>query len=215
MKKIERSSMRLHAYEMIKQAIITGDLAPERRVRDAELSELLGISRTPVREAILRLEDEAFIVSKPNSYTMVAPIDLEEVREAYTIVASLEALAVREIVKHCNQTDIKTLIDLNADYERALQRKQSIEALEADLAFHGAIVHIAKNDTLIKILTPLRDKIVRVEYHYFNDHSPKEKSYQEHERMIEAIQQKNESVAVQQIQENWMNSLEYLLTNYK
>lgn len=120
--KISKVSMRNKAYEIIKEAIISGELKPDERIKDKDLSEQLEISRTPVREAMLRLEDEEFIISKPNSHTRVAPIDIVQVTELYHIVISLETLALQELIAS-NTTETDSLEQINAHYKKSRTRR--------------------------------------------------------------------------------------------
>lgn len=153
----------------LKNAIISGELEPEMKIKDKELSEQLGISRTPIREAMLRLEDEEFIISKPNSFTMVAPINITEVKEIYSIVIALESLALQEAFIHSTPSQLKQLEDINNLYKKAIEESSAKKCLTYDMEFHAHIVGMSKNKELEKLLTKLKDKIIRVESFYFQD----------------------------------------------
>ncbi|QDI92685.1 GntR family transcriptional regulator [Salicibibacter halophilus] len=209
--KINRVSMRNNAYERIKNAIISGELKPEERLRDKELSEQLGISRTPVREAMLRLEDEEFIISKPNSYTMVAPIDVIEVKEIYSIVIALETLALEEAIKNPQLQDVEDLISINQDYKAAIEQGDPKRCLENDRNFHAQIVKMSGNNELEKLLTSVKEKILRVESYYFHNSVPKDESLQQHNVIIECIKNNELAQATNMLKENWMNSLTSIL----
>ena len=212
-KKINRVSMRNNAYEIIKDAIISGELEPGRKIKDAELSDQLGISRTPVREAMLRLEDEEFIISKPNSYTMVAPINITETKEIYSIVVALETLALQDAISSVTPSQIKKLEKINKKYSDAIEADNAKECLRYDIEFHNSLVNLSSNKELEKILTKLKDKILRVESFYFHKASPKQKSLKEHHIIIEGIKNKDLQVATTMLRENWMNSLSSILSD--
>ncbi|GIN74543.1 GntR family transcriptional regulator [Bacillus sp. J14TS2] len=213
--KISRVSMRNHAYELIKNAIISGELKPEMRVKDKELSEQLGISRTPVREAMLRLEDEELIVSKPNSYTMVAPINTVEAKEIYSIVIALETLAFQEALLNYTSTQLQQLEKINHQYINAIEKGNPKNCLKYDMEFHSQLVRMSNNKELEKILSKLKDKIVRIESFYFHKVIPKQKSINEHTMIIEEMRNRSFSKAGELIKNNWMNSLNNLLSEEK
>lgn len=212
-KKINRVSMRNNAYEIIKDAIISGGLEPGRKIKDVELSDQLGISRTPVREAMLRLEDEEFIISKPNSYTMVAPINIAETKEIYSIVIALETLALQEAILTVTPTQIKNLEKINKKYSSAIESNNAKDCLRYDIEFHNSLVALSSNKELEKVLKKLKDKILRVESFYFHKVSPKQKSLNEHRIIIEGIKNKELQAATSMLRENWMNSLNSILTD--
>ncbi len=212
-KKINRVSMRNNAYEIIKDAIISGDLEPGRKIKDVELSDQLGISRTPVREAMLRLEDEEFIISKPNSYTMVAPINVTETKEIYCIVIALETLALQDAISTVTLSQIKNLEKINKKYSDSIESNNAKECLKYDIEFHNSLVALSSNKELEKILKKLKDKILRVESFYFHKASPKQKSLNEHRFIIEGIKEKDLQAATSMLRENWMNSLNSILTD--
>lgn len=209
--KIGRLSMRDEAYELIKQAILMGELAPEMKVKDKELSERLGISRTPVREAMLRLEDEGLIVSKPNSYTMIAPINYDEVKEVYGIVIALEKLALQQALSQLDSDLYQQLIQINNAYGKAIEQGHAKDSFKLDYEFHQLIVKLAKNTELEKITVKLKDKIARVEAFYFTDITPKEKSLQDHHAILDAIEKGDYEQASLHLESNWRNSLQHIL----
>lgn len=94
--KINRTFIKDEVYDKLSNWIITGYLEPETKININDLSTSLGTSRTPVREAILKLENEGLIISKANRWTIVAPIDLDSSYYTYSVVASLEMLALEQ-----------------------------------------------------------------------------------------------------------------------
>src|SRR5579872_1685527 len=94
--KIQRTFVRQEAYAKLRNWILDGTLAPGSQLRDKELAVELGVSRTPIREALLRLEDEGLVKTKPNSSTLVSSIDFHNAFHHYSIVWTLEALALSQ-----------------------------------------------------------------------------------------------------------------------
>src|SRR3954453_2279459 len=96
----ERDLLRDRAYAAIRDAIVDGTLTPGERLRDQELCTWLGLSRTPVREALVRLEQDGLVETAPQRFTRVAPLDRRAARDAFPVVASLHALAAELAVGH-------------------------------------------------------------------------------------------------------------------
>src|SRR5262245_93883 len=94
--KIQRTSVRQEAYSKLRSWILDGTLPPGSQLRDKKLAEQLGVSRTPIREALLRLEDEGLVKTKPNSSTLVSSIDFHSAFHLYSIVWTLERLALSQ-----------------------------------------------------------------------------------------------------------------------
>lgn len=100
---LRRTFVRKEAYHLLRDWIVKGKLEPGQKLRDKELAERLGVSRTPIREALLRLEDEGLVQTKANSTTLVAPLDLHNALNLYSIVWTLEGLAMKqafELITH-------------------------------------------------------------------------------------------------------------------
>ena len=120
--KLEKSLMRDDVYSRLRDWIITGTLEPGEKLRDADLAEQLGISRTPVREALRRLEDEGLIETKQNAWTRVAPVTHELAARIYPILCVLEPLALERALPKLTRADIKTMHRLNGLVRQELKR---------------------------------------------------------------------------------------------
>ncbi len=145
--------MRDEAYNILREWITFGKLKPDEKLKDQDLSERLGISRTPIREALLRLERDEFVVSKPNSWTMVAPIDIENAKEVYSIVATLEEYALKESILKIEQSSIIKLTEINEQlYDALKDAEHDHQAIELDNQFHEELVLLAGNKELEKLL---------------------------------------------------------------
>ncbi|HEX7066537.1 MAG TPA: GntR family transcriptional regulator, partial [Bacillales bacterium] len=204
--KIKRRFMRDEAYDILQDWIMVGKLEPHTKLRDQELSEMLGISRTPIREALLRLEDEGFVVTKPNRWTLVAPMDVEEAENIYSIVWTMECLALEQAIDQITVDDIQELNHLNEMFKQTTEQEDQLASLQADNEFHNYMINRANNPELAKILQNLKVKIQRIEIHYFR-YAAKDESYLEHGQILEALKNKDLNKAKQLIQANWQNSL--------
>ncbi|MHA6259432.1 GntR family transcriptional regulator [Sporosarcina sp. CAU 1771] len=205
--KIKRTFMRDEVYNTLREWIITGELEPNQQLKDQELSDRLGISRTPIREALLKLEDEGLVITKANRWTLVAPIDLLDAENIYSIVGTLEGLAIEQGIQNITAIDIDELEKLNQTFKETMDSIERIKSFLADNAFHEKIVRFANNLELVKLLESLKVKIMRIEIHYFSQTDSNHTSYYEHEKIIKALKELNAPLAVQEIKANWINSL--------
>lgn len=202
-KKLKRTFVREEAYTIIRDWIVDGTLKPNQQLRDKELAEQLGVSRTPIREALLRLEDEGFVQTKPNRSTTVSPIDTTEVFHLYSIGWTLEQLAMKQIFEHLTDDHLQMMEAINLKLKRAIAEGNQIEAVECDNEFHEIFIEISQNKELKRILTGVRQKLKRVELYYFDLVEDVHFSYEEHIRIIEAIRQKDLSLVLDEIEQNW------------
>src|SRR5262245_17359125 len=132
MQTLTTTSLAQRAYVALLDAIVTGELPPGHRLRDQELAEQLGVSRTPVREALRRLEDEGLVETERNAYTRVAPVRPQRVADAFPVVAALHGLATRLGVPALTKADIVEMERHHADRTAALRNGDIVEAIAAD-----------------------------------------------------------------------------------
>lgn len=207
-RKVKRTFMRDEAYNTLQEWIVLGELEPDAKLKDQELSEMLGISRTPVREALLKLEDEGLVVTKANRWTQVAPINPVEAENIYSIGWTLECLALEQGTAFISSKDIAELEALNERFYRILRSDDKLAAIQADNEFHNKIIQLSGNAELTKILEGVKVKIKRMELHYFRLNVRKLSSYEEHKQIIDALKRKNPDQAKEALRDNWKNSLE-------
>lgn len=144
--RIPRSLAREDAYDRLKQLITDGTLEPGEVLRDQQIAQVLGVSRTPVREALRRLEDEGFVETALNRWTRVAPLDLRKTMETYSIIEALEVCALE--TARLTPDDLKQMTTANDAMRGALRKHQAAAVLEADEAFHAIVLARAANAEL-------------------------------------------------------------------
>lgn len=203
-KPIKRLSFRDEVYFALKRAITLLELQPEQRLNDKELAEEFGISRTPVREALKRLEDEGLVESIPGSSTRVASLNIEEAKHGVTVIAALHALAARLAVPLLKESDIDELEYTNKTLLQFAQKKDIIKAIEADELFHNVFLDVAGNPEIIRALEPIVPKIQRLEIAQFNSEKSIQ-SFEQHQKIIEACRQKDSETAASLVEENWLS----------
>ena len=206
MMKIQRTFVRQEAYIAILQWILDGTLAPGAQLRDKDLAENLGVSRTPIREALLRLEDEGFVKTKPNRSTLVSTLDLHNALYLYSIVWTLERLAMSQAFEFITEQNIQMMIEANERLNQAMKTRDHIAAVEADNDFHAIYIKLSQNEELEKIILELKQKVKRLDLYYFDKIKDASFSYQEHNQIIRALKQRDLLLTLDAVENNWKKS---------
>lgn len=160
---VERVLLRDSAYDRLEAAIIDGTLRPGERLRDDELSEWLGVSRTPIREALARLADAGLVETAANRYTRVAPIAISEARIAFAIAASLHALVAELAIARLSEANLDDMRAENERFTWAVWRHDTEPAAAADHRFHAVLAAAAGNDQLLGLLARVMPALRRLE----------------------------------------------------
>ena len=199
-----RTLLRDQAYARLRDAILDGTLEPGEQLKDAELAGWLGLSRTPIREAVARLEEYGLVETKPNSYTRVAPLSARDARDAFTVYAALEALAASLGVPRLTRDDLETMRAANGDLADALAAADVDAAVAADDRFHAVLVQAAANTEIARSLERLLPKIRRLERARFGSLAGR-RSVEQHKRIIALSAAGEAERAAEAIRENWLS----------
>lgn len=203
-----KKSARDFAYDQVKQGIIEGKLFPEQSIVEEELASKLKISRTPLREALQRLEIENWVVRKSNGRLKVAPISVKEVKEVFNVRAKLEEIVTLEATENATDKDIKQLSKI-ADMLKEAYREGKIEdILDYGAQFHSYIYKLSRNKTVNDILSQLNGHIHRYRRLVSSqniDQSSKEK--EEHQVILDYIANKDSKNAARAMKAHIENSL--------
>lgn len=206
-----RSLLRDDVYGRLRDAIVDGTLEPGEQLRDAELAHWLGVSRTPVREALLRLQQGGLVVARPGRSTSVATLDARAIRDAQAVVASMHELAVRQAVPQLTADDLARMRAANDRFADALRRGDVDEALAADDDFHAVPVTSAANAALRNVLEQFTPALRRLERLRFSSLTGRG-SVGLHERLVERCQAGDVDGAAAVSFETWQ-TLEPLLAS--
>lgn len=160
---LDRSLLRDDVYRRLRDAIVDGTFAPGEQLKDAELAEWLGVSRTPVREALLRLGASGLVVAVRGRSTTVSEIDPREVRNARDVIASMHELAVREAAGGLGDDDIARMRGANRRFAEAVEAGDAFAALSADEELHRIPVSAAGNRALETVLEQFEPLVRRAE----------------------------------------------------
>lgn len=204
--KIQRTFVRQEAYVKLRNWILDGTFAPGMQLRDKELAAQLGVSRTPIREALLRLEDEGLVQTKPNRSTHVSSIDFHNAFHLYSIVWTLEKLALTQAFGSITEDHLQAMTEANERFLKKMKTRDRLGALEADYDFHSVYVKLSQNTELEKIIFDVKNKLKRLDLYYFDKVKDATLSYEEHKQIIEALKQKDLSQAINAVEHNWKNS---------
>lgn len=205
-----RSLARDDVYMQLSTWIIEGILRPEEALRDQEIAARLGVSRTPVREALRRLEDEGLVETAQNRWTRVAPLKAAQVAELYPVVETLEVLALRLASPEMGASQLAHLQTSNDRLQAALYRQDAQGAVDADTDFHDVWISTSGNRELQQTLRGLRRKLRRAELAYFDVTASGRASVHEHDLILHALAKGDLETAVLALQVNWQKSLNRL-----
>ncbi|GLU45677.1 GntR family transcriptional regulator [Nocardiopsis ansamitocini] len=197
-----KSLLRENAYRMIRDAIVDGTLAPGERLVDGDLVAWLGVSRTPIREALARLEQAGLVQTKPGRSTIVSPLDVRAARNAQSVTGAMHELAVREALPHLSAAELDAMRDANSRFADALRRGDVEAALAADDDFHGVTVTACANQAVLRVLEQFTPVLRRVERLRFSSLSGRG-SVAQHERIIALCAEGDVEGAAAAARANW------------
>lgn len=198
-----RTTLRAETREAIRARIVDGRLPPGANVVERDLSETLGVSRTPLREALLGLQAEGLLSLEPQRGFFVAPLSVAEARELYPLIGSLEALAVRR----GRPAGVAALAAINAAFRGARDQQP---AVRADRAWHEALLERCGSPRTAAILGPLRAAASRYEYRFFSGRHAILESARQHDAIADAIAHQRYARAADLLQRNWEQGLQWV-----
>ena len=201
--RLDREPSREIIYRQLKGLILDLTLRPLEVLRDADLARQLGVSRTPVREALRKLEDEGLVESQRNQWTRVSGIVPRHLLELYPVAQALHVTALRLAFKRLAKEDLQAMRDANAALSDAIARGRPAQALRADAAFHGVIVERAGNPVLRQLVGWLTERLQRIELAHFEHVESGSASADEHRALMRAIRAGDLAAAVREMTANW------------
>jgi DNA-binding GntR family transcriptional regulator len=205
--KVARPLLRDEAYDRIRNAIVDGTLPPGAPLRDADLAEQLGLSKAPVRQALLRLADDGLVDSKPQSYTRVSEVMSPDVIDARQIVRLLHEFAVRQAASRCRPADIAAMRAANDRFAAAIEARDIAAAVKADDELHDVPVRLAGNAAVAATLDRYTPLLRRLEHARFSS-ALAWNSVERHTKLIDALEQRDAGTAVSVISTIWTDLLE-------
>jgi len=207
--KVTRPLLRDEAYDRIRRAIVDGTLQPGTPLRDADLADQLGLSKAPVRQALLRLADDGLVDSKPQSYTRVSEVMSRDVTDAREIVRLLHEFAVRQAASRCRPADIAAMRAANDRFAAAIEARDIAAAVKADDELHDVPVRLAGNTAVAATLDRYTPLLRRLEHARFSS-ALAWNSVERHTKLIDALEKRDTETAVSVISTIWTDLLEEL-----
>ena len=186
-------------FHTLRKAILRGNLEPGERLREIHLADKLGVSRTPIREAIRKLELEGLVVMIPRKGAVVAEITEKSLRDVLEVRRALEALAVRLACEKILDEEVEELKVAAKAFEEELETGDVTAYAEADVRFHDIIYRATDNQRLIQLLYNLREQMYRYSVEYLKREDAHETLLAEHRIIIDTIQKRDEERAVEAV----------------
>ncbi|HBT19844.1 MAG TPA: GntR family transcriptional regulator [Peptococcaceae bacterium] len=211
----EYSPIREEVFTMLREAILNGKLKPGDRLVERELAEQLGVSRTPVREALRKLELENLVTHIPRKGVVVSEISKKDIVEILDIRACLEGLGAREAAKKATEEDIGELKGYIEKMKEEMSNNNMEEVNKLHNQFHRKILEIAGYPRLSQMVSSLGDYISRFTKMGYTIPGRLDKAMKEHTELIEAIMQRNPELAKQIAEDHIDNSKSVILKQYE
>ncbi len=188
------------AYRYIRQALATQKLMPGDRLREVDLAEMIGLSRTPIREALARLESEGLVVHDATLGIMVADLDYNMITELYFMREILEGTAARLAAQHASDVEISLLEDMCAQYANSVGNDQQLG--RSNRQFHELLYNCSHNRYLIKMLKTLHDTLTLLGNTTLTDPKRVKDTIKEHEAVVSAIKKHDPDGAEKALREH-------------
>ncbi len=182
-------------FNTLRQAILTGDLKPGERLMEIHLANRLGVSRTPIREAIRKLELEGLVTMIPRRGAEVAQITEKSMNDVLEVRRALDALCVELACERISEEEIKSLKVACDYFERAVRGKDAKKIAQADVELHDIIVKATRNQRLIQLVNNLSEQMYRYRYECIKDASQHGRLIEEHRVIYESIVRKDKETA--------------------
>ena len=174
-------------FNTLRQAILRGELKPGERLMEIQLANKLGVSRTPIREAIRKLELEGLVLMIPRRGAVVAEITEKSLHDVLEVRGALEELAVDLACDRITEEDIERLREAAKEFEEVSKNDDVTALAEADVKFHDIIYLATENQRLIQLLYNLREQMYRYRVEYLKRQEVHVTLFAEHEHIIECI----------------------------
>ena len=179
-------------YQTLRNAILKGELKPGERLMEMKLANKMGVSRTPIREAIRMLENEGLAVTIPRRGALVAKMTLKDMDDAYEIRRALEELCFKYIMKRpLSMDDIASLRYAEKVFEEAVNEGDMDMVEQKDSEFHMVIYEIAGNTRLVSIMSTMQEQLSRYRWAYIQNQTRLQQLIIEHREILDALEKGN------------------------
>jgi len=199
-------------FTTLREAIIMGELKPGQRLMEVQLAEKMGVSRTPVREAIRKLELEGLVNMIPRKGAHVARLSIKDIIDVLEVRASLDGLATALAAERITDDELRELKHVLTQFENYVEKDNLSNIIKKDVEFHDVIYRASKNDRLIQIVNNLREQVYRFRVIYLKDFSSTKEVIKEHMEIYEATMEKD-PVAAREAAKSHIRNQEMMIIN--
>jgi DNA-binding GntR family transcriptional regulator len=200
-------------FNTLRQAIIQGEFQPGERLLEVSLANKLGVSRTPVREAIRMLELEGLVVMVPRKGAEVAKITVKDLKDALEVRMAIESLAVKLACERIDDEGREALKGSCMKFKEAINSKLVPAIVESDEDFHNTIYKASKNPKLISLAQNLREQVYRYRVEYVKDFSYHDNLIREHDLITMAVLKGDAETAQKVMEEHIYNQEQIVISN--
>ncbi len=194
-------------FHTLREAILRGDLRPGERLMELQLAAKLGVSRTPIREAIRMLEQEGLAVTMPRRGAEVAKMTLKDMEDVLEIREALDELAVRIACTRITDEQLKKLSEVKDRFVSSTKTGDVKQIAEADVSFHDVIYEATGNPKLVTLLNNLREQVYRYRVEYVKNPKNYPVLIKEHEAILQGLKDREVERAVSAMQEHVANQV--------
>ena len=192
-------------FNTLREAILKGELKPGERLMELQLAAKLGVSRTPIREAIRMLEQEGLAVTIPRRGAEVAKMTEKDMNDVLQVREALDELAVSIACELITEEELEKLEKATQDFEKALVTGDIKQIAEADIEFHDIIYQASRNPKLVNILNNLREQIYRYRIQYLKDEKNYTNLLEEHREILEGLTKKDKELVESSMRRHVVN----------
>ena len=203
-----KGQRRLDAVKTLRRKILSGELPPGQRLREIALSEELGMSRTPIREAFQTLAAEGLVDLLPNRSVIVSVPDKSEAADVFIVLGALEGLAGQLACRRMTADQIDILGELQEDLAAHFETRDRLSYLEANRLIHEHIVESAASPSLTLAWKLLLPRAERARHVTTLDHARWAEAYEEHREIYNAIAARDETLIKQLLESHFINGIE-------
>lgn len=182
-------------FNTLRQAILRGELKPGERLMEIQLANKLGVSRTPIREAIRKLELEGLVLMIPRKGAEVADISEKSMKDVLEVRHALDELSVELACERISKSQIKELELAAVEFKKSLKSKDVTVIAEADVKFHDVIYEATNNQKLINLLNKIREQMYRYRVEHLKNEEVYPQLLAEHDEIIQYISKKDKEKA--------------------
>jgi DNA-binding GntR family transcriptional regulator len=209
-----RKSLGEHVFDSLKQAIIRGNMSPGEWLVESHIADTLGISRTPVREAIHKLEREGLIERQPRGGFTVLGLNRDDIEETFGIRAVLEGYAARLAAINHKSPELKPLEKKIEEFEKHLGKKQLNELTRINTEFHDLLYALSKSPKLIHIINGLTDQIFRFRQIILKGTKMARVSNEDHKQMLKLIRKREAEGVERLVREHILRGQDVVLEEF-